>query len=460
MKKIKAPRIMLAAPKSGSGKTLITCSLLAALKIKGIQTEAFKSGPDYIDPMFHKKIIEIPSRNLDTFFSEGNQIRSLFMATENKEEYFSVVEGAMGLFDGLGGIKEDGSAYNLARELSMPVILIVDAHGTGRSIIPLLAGFKSYDRENLIKGVILNKITSGFYEMIRPEIEKEVDIQVLGYFAKQKDINLESRHLGLKLPGEIQHLREDVERAGKSLIQTVDLDKIIKIGQNAAEIIKDEPARTKDETRVRIAVARDEAFCFYYEDNLRLLRESGAELVEFSPIRDKELPENIHGIILGGGYPELVADKLEKNETMKKAVRKALIEEKIPSLAECGGFMYLHEKLIDGDKEYSWCGVVDGECYNTGKLGRFGYISIWEKESTFMPEGQFIKAHEFHYYDSSNNGSACNAVKPTGTKSWDCVHKTENNWWGYPHLYYPSNPEFVQHFINVCKKYKESKISV
>ena len=376
---MKLNRIMLAAPKSGSGKTTITCALLQTLKDMGENVVSYKCGPDYIDPMFHRKVIDIPSKNLDTFFTDEETTIDLLISGRNEND-FAVMEGVMGLFDGLGGTREEGSSYHLAKVTNTPIILIVDAKGMGRSVIPLIAGFLSYDREHLIKGLIFKRIS----KPLKPFIEKE-DLKPL------------------------------------------------------------------------IAAAYDEAFCFYYEDNLRLLREYGAEIVYFSPLHDRNLPEGSSGILLGGGYPELHADKLSANKEMLSDIRTA-IQGGMPVVAECGGFMYLHSKLIDQEqREYPMAGVIDAVCHYAGKLVRFGYINLSENKSNFLPKHEIIKAHEFHYYDSSLNGEDCKAVKPVTGRSYPCVISGSSYWMGFPHLYYPSNPKFAESFVRKACEFQSMK---
>lgn len=471
------PRIMIAAPKSGSGKTLITCALLRALKKRERRIKAFKCGPDYIDPMFHRQIIGVDSRNLDCYFSDEEQIRALFLR-DGEEGELSVIEGVMGLYDGLGGIREEASSYHLAQILQAPIVLTVDARGMGRSILPLLRGFLQYDRAGLIKGVILNRAGKGLCELLAPLIEEELGLTVLGYVSERRELSLESRHLGLKLPGETGRLCEQVELAAGLLEEGVDVNRLLELAENAPEL--PEPAFSPSarklpkavsppsarklprgafvspavsEKAVRIGVARDEAFCFYYEENLNLLREAGAELVFFSPLHDERLPGGLHGILLGGGYPELWAEQLCANRSMRRSVREA-IARNMPSVAECGGFLYLHEYLSDREgRRYEMCGVIPAECRDTGRLVRFGYVEIAEKSPLFLREGG-IRGHEFHYFDSTDNGESCVACKPVSGKTWECVHEGANHWWGFAHLYYPSNPVFAKHFLEAALQYK------
>lgn len=456
---MKHPGVLIAATKSGSGKTTITCALLQALRERGIRTRAFKCGPDYIDPMFHKQIIGVPSRNLDTFFSGPEQIRELYQMnskeTDDKAE-ISVIEGVMGLYDGLGGIREEGSAYHLAEVLDIPIVLVLDAHGMGRSMIPLLFGFLKYDKSHLIRGVILNRTTPMFLQTIAPLIEQELKLPVLGCFPKTQKLVMPGRHLGLVMPDEIDDIRRQLHEAAVQLEKTVDIDRILAIAAEA-ENIDDFSRKTAEKpcADLRLAVAQDEAFCFYYEDNLRMLRENGVTIVWFSPIHDEVLPQNIDGILLGGGYPELHARALAANEKMRKAIRDS-ITAGMPSVAECGGFMYLHDTLVDKNgAAFHMAGVLPAECKDTGKLVRFGYVEIEEKEAGWLPATTRIRGHEFHYYDSSDNGMDCVAQKPVTGRNWPCIHSTPEHWWGYPHLYYPSNPEFVYHFVAQMRKWKQ-----
>lgn len=464
---MKLKRLMFAAPKSGSGKTLITCAFLQILKEMGEDVVSYKCGPDYIDPMFHEKVLGISSKNLDTFFTGEERTRELFLhgRTENQ---FAVLEGVMGLYDGLGGIREEGSSYHLAKVTKTPVILVVDAKGMGYSLLPLIAGFLDYDTEHLIKGVILNRMSGMYYQTLKPLIEEKLKITVLGYVPQNSEFTLESRHLGLKLPCEVENLREKIAFAGSQLKKTLEVEKLLQIAKQAENIGADEKmffVHQVQGEKPTIAVAKDEAFCFYYEDNLRLLEEAGAFLQYFSPIHDTKLPDNCSGMLLGGGYPELYAGELEANKEMQNAIKTA-IRQGMPSVAECGGFMYLHEKLTDAKGQtYEMAGVIPEVCHYTGKLVRFGYVEIaeektrenMEKDKHFLPENSVIKAHEFHYFDSTDNGAACKATKPTTGRQYSCIWTGENYWWGFPHLYYPSNPFFAEHFVSLAKSYKSCK---
>lgn len=472
----KIRRIMIAAPKSGSGKTTITCGLLQIFKENGEDISSCKCGPDYIDPMFHRQVLGIPARNLDTFFTGEDGTRKLFLK-DRRENEFVVMEGVMGLYDGLGGIREEGSSYHLARVTQTPVILVVDAKGMGKSVIPLIAGFLAYDKAQLIRGVIFNRMSAVYYEILKSLAEEELGIAVLGYFPENKDLQIASRHLGLCMPGELENLQEQIRMTAEKLRETVDISKLLQIAEEA-EILEDEMTEegafpkkecgeaaakesrsTENDGAIhpRIAVARDEAFCFYYEENLRLLEQAGAELVYFSPLHDRALPENVHGLLLGGGYPELYAGQLSENNAMRTAIREA-VTGGLPTVAECGGFLYLHTTLTDKEgHSYPMAGVLPGKCFDTGKLVRFGYIELEETVGHFLPLGGRIRAHEFHYYDSEDNGADCTATKPTTGRNYPCIHVGENHWYGFPHLYYPSCPEFAERFVEKAKKFLHNR---
>ena len=380
-----------------------------------------------------------------------------------KEDELVILEGVMGLFDGLGGIREEGSSYHLAKVTKTPIILIVDAKGLGRSVISLIAGFLAYDKEQLIKGVILNRMSRAYYETIKPLIEQELSIDVAGYFPDCKEFYVGSRHLGLMMPDEIADIREQLQKSSEELQKTVSLEAVLQIAE-AAEELEVYPVITEAEVCVMgstnrpvIAVAKDEAFCFYYEDNLHLLKEYGAKIEYFSPLHDNGLPDECCGILLGGGYPELYADKLSHNVNMLHAIKKAE-ESEMPIVAECGGFMYLHSVIADKEeRSYIMTEVLPAKCYDTGKLVRFGYIELEGGNNDFLPKGERIRGHEFHYYDSEDNGADCLAIKPVTGKSYPCIITTGNSFVGFPHLYYPSNPIFAENFVKKAREYKERK---
>ena len=457
----KGARIMIAAPQSGSGKTLITCALLQALKEKNYYLESFKCGPDYIDPMFHKTVLGISSRNLDPFFTEDSITRMLLAKGQDSRD-LAVIEGVMGLYDGLGGIREEASSYALAKATNTPILLTVNARGMGRSLLALLSGFLQYDTAHLIKGVILNQTPSSFASVLAKEIEETFHIPVVASFPVRDDVRIESRHLGLVMPYELEDIQSRLKIASQVLCENANIEQILEIAKSVPQLeydVKSDIKQKLTEKTIRIGVARDEAFCFYYEDNLDLLKSLGAKLIFFSPLHDDTLPKDLDGILFGGGYPELYLKELEENESMRNSVKSA-IENKMPSLAECGGFMYLHDTIFDSEKKpYKMAGVIHAGCMKKERLVRFGYLTLNSKTDSFLQKGETIRGHEFHYYDSEDNGECAIAKKPVGTKSWECVHAGSDHWWGFAHLSYYSNPKFAEKFAEACRSYKINKIA-
>ena len=367
---MRLPRIMLAAPASGSGKTLVTCGILQALVNRGLRVASFKCGPDYIDPMFHSRVIGARSGNLDTFFTDGETTRYLFGRAASEAD-ISVIEGVMGYFDGLGGISEQASSSDVARTLDAPVVLVVNCRGMSLSALALIQGFVEYRKPGQIRGVILNQLPASLYPDLKARIEEGLPVRVLGYVPKAEDLVLESRHLGLVLPGEIERLREKLQKLAALLEETLDLEGLISMAREAPQLLYREPELPRAQAQlpghgkilrhgtIRIGVAQDEAFCFTYRDNLQLLQDLGAELVPFSPLADAGLPENLQGLILSGGYPELHAARLAENASMREAVREA-VQGGLPCIAECGGFLYLHRTLEGEDgKDYPF--HIDGK---------------------------------------------------------------------------------------------------
>lgn len=446
--------IMLAAPSSGSGKTLVTCGLLQVLKNRGLKTASFKCGPDYIDPMFHKHVIGIESANVDLFFA-GNIISRELFVENSKDSDIAVVEGVMGYYDGLSASSFESSSYDVSKTIGIPTILILNAKGQSISSLAVLKGFSEFRDDSNIKGVIFNNMSPHVYEAIKERTEGLTGLKPLGYLPNVKELTFESRHLGLIKPDEIRNLSEKLNNLANIMEQTIDIQGMLKIAElyespeiNSIDIVKftENP---------KIAVARDEAFCFYYKDNLNIFKKMGAQIQEFSPVHDDKLPEGTEGLILGGGYPELYADKLFSNQSMTKAIKTAL-SNGMPCLAECGGFMYLHEEMEDLEgKTYKALGIIPGKAYKTDKLGRFGYIQMSAKEdSIFMKKGETIKGHEFHYFDSESCGEAFKATKPITGKSWECMNIKSNIMAGFPHLYYYSNPDIVERFLRQALDYR------
>ncbi len=464
--KRKLPRILLAAGASGSGKTLITCGLLQVLVNREKKVASFKCGPDYIDPMFHTRVIGTKSRNLDTFFS-GEELTRYLLGKNGADCEIAVMEGVMGFYDGVAGTTTTASAYDLARVTETPVILIVNSKGMSLSLCAYIRGFMEYKKDSNIKGVIFNQMSPMLYPRMKELVEKELGISVLGYVPKVEDCVIESRHLGLVLPEEIPQLKERLWKLSQVLEKSLDIEGILKLAEEAPELSWEEPSGIswKSPKELRIGIARDAAFCFFYEDNLELLREMGATLVPFSPLTDRRLPEKLDGLLLYGGYPELNGKALEENEAIREEIRSA-IGGGMPCLAECGGFMYLHEQMegMDG-KLYKMTGVIPGKTWRTPRLTRFGYITLEQnldadgRKIPVLGEGDLgsSPAHEFHYFDSDNCGESFRAKKPLSSRSWECIHGTDRMLAGYPHFYYYANPRIPKAFLKKCLEYRAGR---
>ncbi|MBR0597345.1 cobyrinate a,c-diamide synthase [Sinanaerobacter chloroacetimidivorans] len=452
------PRIMIAATGSGSGKTTVTCGLLQAFLNRGKKLASFKSGPDYIDPMFHAEVLGVKSRNLDLFFTGENLTKYLFCKNSENTD-LAVMEGVMGFYDGLAGKSMEGSSYDLARKTQTPVILVMDCKGMSVSIVAAMKGFLELRPDHFIKGVILNRISPMIYEDIREFIESELNVSVLGYLPIMEACRLESRHLGLVTAKEIGNLKGIVQQMAAQMEATIDLEKILEISKEALPVTYEIPEEVKRIKKfimnvpVKIAVALDKAFCFYYQDNLDLLQELGVQIVPFSPLEDEFLPEGIDGLILGGGYPELYLEQLSRNKNLLCEIRR-LVRDGLPCLAECGGFMYLHQYVLDRDGiPFEMAGVIEGESFPTIKLARFGYLTLTALEDNLLcNKGAEIKGHEFHYWDSTNPGKSFHAQKPLRKVNWDCIITQGNLWAGYPHIHFYSNIEVAFEFLRKVVK--------
>lgn len=448
---------MLAAASSGSGKTTIACAILQALTRMGEHPVSFKCGPDYIDPMFHRQVLGVPSRNLDLFFSD--EATAAYLLQKNSENFsLAFIEGVMGYYDGIATTTE-ASSWQLAKATQTPVVLVLNCKGMSVSIAAQLGGYLSYQPDSQIKGVILNQVSKSIYPEIKALIEQRYDVAVCGYMPKMSDCSLESRHLGLVTAEEIGDLQQRLEKLGEQAMQTIDLPLLLKIAAQAPALaVPAVQLPAPNPTPLRIGVARDKAFSFYYADNLELLEQLGAQLVEFSPLHDPQLPDDLDGLLLGGGYPELYADTLSQNRTLMAQI-KASLQNGLPCIAECGGFQYLCEQLEGADsKSYSMVGFLPGSSFRTPSLRRFGYVRLTaQKDNLLCKKGEGFAAHEFHYWDSQHCGNGCIAQKPCRRSSWECVVCDENFWAGYPHLYFYANVQMAKNFLNRCNRFHTQK---
>ncbi len=458
------PRIMLAAPKSGGGKTTVTCGLIRALQRRNLTVSSFKCGPDYIDPMFHAATLGVKSGNLDSFFTDPNTLRRIFLKRAADTD-ISVIEGVMGYFDGLGGTTERASSCEIAEITETPVILILDAKGASVSLAAILSGMLTFHETTRIRGVILNRVSGMFYPRLKAALEeelkkREVAIEILGYLPEDPAFQVPSRHLGLVSPAELEDRRSWADHIAETIEKCVDLDGILRLAEGAGALSaeKTDHADPNETDTVRIAVAKDEAFSFYYAENEELLQEMGATLVYFSPVHDRHFPKDVDGLILGGGYPELFSKELEANAVMRSEIRER-IEQGLPAIAECGGFLYLLKHLtgLDG-ASHEMCGMIDADSFETKRLVRFGYFEgTTKRDGLFGTAGCVLRGHEFHYWDATDNGDGLAMKKPVGDRTWEAMVYTDTLAAGFPHFYYPGNPAAIRHFLTRCRKEKEKR---
>lgn len=445
---------MLSAVSSNCGKTTMTAALLAAFKQRGLKVQSYKSGPDYIDPMFHCHITRRSTYHTDPYFSPSSQMQQIVASTAADAD-LALIEGAMGFYDGIGQTSE-ASAYTVSQSLQTPVLLLVSPQGMGCSVAALCKGYLSFRTPNQIRGILLNQIKSGMYSYYREIIERETGVPVYGYLPDLPQVHLESRHLGLMTAGEVEKLDEKIKLLCETAEQTLDLEGILKLAYQTSPLYYTQPPQS-GEKKFRLGVAQDKAFCFYYAENLDMLKYCGAEIVPFSPLEDKELPNDLDGLYLGGGYPELYLKKLSGNSSFLESLRKASIM-KLPIFAECGGFLYLQQAIYDKDGTvYPMAGILPGTSGLGERLCRFGYVELTAQEDTLMgKQGTKILAHEFHYADSTENGAAFMAKRPNG-RQWAAMQSTEHILAGFPHLYFPSNPTAPQAFAEACVKFRKGR---
>ena len=446
-------QLVATAPQSGNGKTTSVSALLGAMTARGLTPCAFKAGPDYIDPMFHRAVLGVESHNLDLFFSTPETVRSLY-ARHAAGHGAAVVEGAMGYYDGLGGVSDTASAWHLADTLDLPALLVVRPKGASLTLAATLRGLLAFRTPHHIAGILLNDCTENLYKMLRPMLERETGLPVVGYLPFLPGAAIESRHLGLKTAAEIADLQARLKLLADAAQSSIDWPLLQRLIDRPAPAAAP-PAAVPP--RVRLAVARDAAFCFTYAETLEALQENGAELCFFSPLQDTALPPDIGGLYLPGGYPELYAAELAANAPMRAAL-KAAVENGLPTAAECGGFLYLGQTLEDADgTPHPMAGVLPGHGVKTGRLVRFGYATLTaQADSMLFAAGEQFPAHEFHHWDSTQNGTALTAAKANG-RQWACGFANAHLYAGFPHLYWAGTP-LAQRFVAAAERYKREEL--
>ena len=452
--------LMLSAMQSGAGKTVMSCALMAALKKRGLRVRAFKSGPDYIDPMFHSRVLGVESRNLDLFLQGENGVKRSFASACGD---VAVVEGAMGYYDGLNGGTE-ASAWDLAVKLDLPTVLLLRPKGCGITLAAQVHGMQTFRAESRLEGILLCDCTEHNADVLTALLKRECGIPVLGFLPPMEEARLKSRHLGLLTAAEIEGFQERFDRLAAQLEKSVDLDRLLNLATEIdppsdAPIPEHSVPGTAEEKKKPcccIAVARDEAFCFHYADNLDALHRAGAELVFFSPLHDAHLPD-ADGLWLCGGYPELHARELSENASMREEIRRRVMNG-CPTVAECGGFLYLQESLEDPEgKTRQMCNALPGRGFRTERLQRFGYLKLKaEQDSLLFRKGEQIPAHEFHYWNSTENGEDLEAEKADG-RCWRCGVVSDTLYAAFPHLHFAGDLPLAERFVKACKDYEKNQ---
>lgn len=428
-------RLMMAGTHSGCGKTTVTLALMRALKNRGLKAAPFKVGPDYIDPGFHKAACGHPGDNLDAHLMRAETARALLSAGEQKAD-IAVIEGVMGYYDGLDSASFAASTYEMACITETPVLLVVDAEGASTSAAAVVKGFAAMVEDSRIAGVIVDRVSNErHYRLVEEAVSRHTGIPCFGYLQKDAGLTLGSRHLGLVPALEVDRLDEMMDIAAQSLEKTADIGGLMRLAAQAPAIGGTLPP-VPDMRGLRLGVALDEAFHFYYKANLDALQRTGAELVYFSPLHDKALPEKINGLYIGGGFPEVFKEGLSQNAAMRDDIRAAL-HNGLRCYAECGGLMYLSQSIDGADM----VGFLPLKTRMTGRLQRFGYLTLT------APSGQSFAAHSFHHSvaeETDTVETAFDARRAGGTDAWREGYRKGSTLAGYPHLHFADQPFLMQ----------------
>ncbi|MBS2097406.1 cobyrinate a,c-diamide synthase [Carboxylicivirga linearis] len=440
---------VIAGTNSGCGKTTISIGLMALMKSLGKGIAPFKTGPDYIDPIFHSNVLGTSSYNLDSYLLSESAINYLFQK-HCFEKDVAIVEGVMGMYDGMG-VNAIGSTHQLSVILNLPVVLVINCKGLYQSVAAIVKGFTTLQPNARVKGVIFNHCSGkDYYQFLKEIVERECNVKCVGYLPANKDFELESRHLGLVQAEEVDHLSDKIEKLTNTLKETIDVDGLMEISkiEDGAPSTYKFPVINLD--GLVIGVASDKAFRFYYQDNIELLKELGAKLHYFSPLKDESIPDECNCLYIGGGYPEVFAKELSENKVLLEDI-KVKIDKGMPAYAECGGLMYLTDKIMGVDDViFPMVGVFNSSVQMTKKLQRFGYAEL-------SYSGEITPCHEFHHSkiieDESSNNYELNyqLKKPDRDLEWKCGLKYKNCLAGYAHIHFYSNPKFFEKIIDLWK---------
>ena len=454
-----APRLVIAGTHSGVGKTTVAVGLMAALRQRGLRVQPFKVGPDYIDPSFHHAATGCGSRNLDTWLLTPSLVQRVFQRGFQHADV-AVIEGVMGLFDGHSSMNERGSTAEVAKLLRAPVILVVDASAMARSVAALIRGYLDFDPAITIGGIILNRVGSSHAQLLKQAIRQQTSVPILGALPHDPAFHIPERHLGLIPAQEASSLSTLRERLARRIAETVDLARLVRIATAAAPLPSmPEPSapRSAQKPLVTIGVARDAAFHFYYDDNLDLLKASGAQIVEFSPLVDEQLPDGVDGVYLGGGFPEVFAEQLARNAPLREAIRRA-VAAGAPTYAECGGLMYLTQQLITREgRAHAMVGALPGVVRMTDHLQSFGYATLTTQRATILANaGETIRGHEFHYsmWDHAvpKHLAAYRLSRARGTSRLEGF-ASANVLASYLHVHWLEKPRWAKRFVDAASTF-------
>ncbi|MCT4616528.1 MAG: cobyrinate a,c-diamide synthase [Marinifilaceae bacterium] len=439
---------ILAGTNSGCGKTTISIGLMALLNKYGYNIAPFKTGPDYIDPMFHTKVLSKSSYNLDSVILSEKSVLSLFQQ-HSKDADIAIIEGVMGMYDGLGK-QMKGSSYDLSRILNVPIVLVVNCKALSQSVAAIVKGFTELREDSNVKAVILNNCPGGdYYEYLKEIVEDNCKLKCIGYVPSNKKFELGSRHLGLIQAEELLGFNELVDSLVDVLDQTIDIDSLLKIIDIEMKEVKFELPNL-DLSNLNIAIAYDKAFRFYYKDNIELLEKLNANISYFSPLSDTCLPKDVNCLYIGGGYPEIFAGELSENTLLRKDIKNR-IENGLPCYAECGGLMYLTDEIIDRqNNSFSMVGVFNSKSIMTERLQRFGYAELDYQNSKSV-------CHEFHRSktvdsENKNYNYQYKLIKKQKNTEWECGLRYKNCLAGYAHShFYSSDFSFFYKIIELWK---------
>lgn len=467
------PRLVIAGTHSGAGKTTLSTAIMAALNRAGYRVQPYKTGPDYIDPGYHTAATGRISRNLDSFFLGEDGVREMFFRSAAEAD-LSIIEGVMGLYDGLGAT-DWGSTAHVAKIIKAPVLLVVDARSMARSAAAMVLGYKMLDRDVNLCGVILNRVGSRrHYLLLKESIENLAGLPVMGYVSRQAGLSLPERHLGLLPSSEKEGLSEHLELLASQVTEGIDLDLLAGVARQAESFhipdfsmseSKAFPQKQADFI-ARIGIVKDEAFTFYYQDGLDILQAMGAELVTCSVLHDASLPTDLDGIYIGGGFPEMFLERLSQNHGFREDIRRAH-ELDMPIYAECGGLMYLTRSIIDfSGREYPMVGLVPGKCRMEKRRAALGYVyADVIKENIIAPAGTRLRGHEFHYstllMEDESHGEACQAyvISKQGENGRPEGYARGNLLASYLHLHFAGCPQAARSFVEACARFRECRLS-